>query len=96
LGHKALHRHRLIPEVKVGHQLIAARSGVQTETDVSAIGLEHRQLGLEGLTPVAAHLQGSFGWGMAQVAERSEQGLAIAKLGFDRAEVRHRWEQRRV
>jgi hypothetical protein len=33
---------------------------------------------------------------MAQVAERSEQGLAIAKLGFDRAEVRHRWEQRRV
>jgi hypothetical protein len=57
LGHKALHRHRLIPEVEIGHQLVAARIRVEPEADVGAIGLEHRQLGLKGLAPVAAHLQ---------------------------------------
>ena len=89
-GQEALHRGGLLPELEVGHQLIAAAGAIPAEADVRPFGLGDGQIGDHALAAVAPHLTLALAGLVAQVAQGLDQGAAVAQFSLDGAEVGHR------
>ena len=89
-GQEALHRGGLLPEVQIGHQLVAAGGVIPAEANVRTFGLGDGQIGDHGLAAVTAHRPLALTRLVAQVAQGFDQGAAVAQFGLDGAEVGHR------
>ena len=88
-GQESLHRNGLTPKIQIGDQLITLLGAVPTKTDISTAFLRAAEISCNSLAAVATHRLLNAGRLLAHIAQRSHQGLAIAELSFDRAEVRH-------
>ena len=95
-GQEALHRGGLLPELEIGHQLVAAAGTIPAEADIGAFGLGDGQIGDHGLAAVAPHRPLAFAGLVAQVAQGLDQGATVAQFGLDGAEVGHRGTLRRT